>query len=94
MAYMRWSSGPWYIYWRAPEYTECPDKNSELLEFADIVSPLTFTYEELKLTPSKCIADVLTKQSEGASIRDIKHLLEAIEDFISDVENEYDSKSK
>jgi len=86
MAYLRWGSSKWYVYACVNNYTS---KDMQILMVCDIES---FHYEELKEDLKACLDRcVLTYESQSKKVcapSDIEELKLAMEEFISDTEED------
>jgi hypothetical protein len=92
MAYLRKSFSKFYVYWsRAPgdgEINGIEAKENQLLAVDDIL----LTYEEIKINPSDCIAKLIRyykKQNCHLDLKDWQELIDALMDFMLDVEEEF-----
>ena len=90
MAYYRWSTSNWYIFWMS---SQCTRKEDELLAFWYTMDRQpTFTYEQLKEvndleTTKSFLYQNFKEEYEQFERRDFHEAYCAIQEFLEDVDN-------
>lgn len=93
MSYSRWSNSRWYTFWSVfwPNGFRTGESNLKLNQLFEISGVATFTYQELKNERAACIKAVKAK-NRGATQEDIVKLEGYMDEFIADVDKEYNFK--
>jgi len=82
MSYSRWGSSYWYTFWCASLKEETENRDNARFEICGVIS---FTAKELRSDMDACLEKVSREHPDG----DIKELQGYMEEFLSDVDEEY-----
>lgn len=92
MAYSRWSNSCWYTYWSSSSKDKIEDRDNAIFEILySLNEGGSFTSEELRNDREACICLIRDKCTD-AKEEEIEELNEYIDEFLIDVEIEYDER--
>jgi len=88
MSYLRWINSPFYCYWCA---TESKVKEEQILQFNELTGCVNLRYADIKTNPTASLKKVVDAYANDPyiTLRDWRDAIEAIEDFVKDIEEEY-----
>lgn len=86
MSYLRWSHSVWYVFWEAAKVDKMEDESLAIWYSMDNLP--SYTYAQLK---NKKVEEVVGQV--GAAKHEWKELQKAVDQWLKDVEEDYEKRS-